>query len=69
MLTNLSDSDLVQYWANAARTAWGGIGHGKRQRNQDCVEKYESEMIRRGIPVPKDEQIKSCGVFNGPGSA
>lgn len=62
-----SKAELMQWYMNALTTCSCG-GHGKGERNEQAVEKYEKLMKQYKIPVPSDEVSYILGVFNGEGS-
>jgi len=67
-ITDKSNEDLLQHYANCVKTYYGSHGHGKAQWNEVLIGHYEAEIEARGLPVPETKESLEVGKFNGPGA-
>jgi hypothetical protein len=67
-LSSVSPADLLQWLANAKKTAAQALGHNKTAMNDRLVRLYAEELTRRKMEIPPNDELYSKGVFNGAGS-
>lgn len=63
-----ADEELLIFLANAQQTYALCGGHHKASRNHYLVTQYKTELTKRGVPIPANEELYKTGIFNGQGS-
>ena len=54
--------------ANARKTYYGALGHGKTWSNQLLMDEYRKTLEVMGVDIPSNEELDNMGKFNGEGS-
>ena len=67
-LSEYSNEQLVQMLANARKTYYGALGHGKAYRNEMQMIIIRKHLEQIGVTIPNDQQLSDMGQFNGDGS-
>lgn len=67
-IARASKEDLLQWFANASKTAAQALGHTKTAMNDQAAARYKNELHKRGEQVERNEEVYAKGLFNGPGS-
>jgi hypothetical protein len=67
-LSEYSNEQLVQMLANARKTYYGALGHGKTYRNEMRMIRIREHLEQIGVTIPNDQQLDDMGQFNGDGS-
>lgn len=65
-ISRASKEDLLQWFANASKTAAQALGHTKTAMNDQAAKRYQAELKQRGEPAAEINYEK--GTFNGPGA-
>ena len=63
MCRTWTDEQLTEAYLNAKTTHFGADGHNKAKWNEYRMRLFETELKKRGLPVPEGQ-----GKFNGFGS-
>ena len=66
--TTRTTEDLIQMLANARKTYYGALGHGKTWSNQLLMDEYRKTLEVMGVDIPSNEELDNMGKFNGEGS-
>tara|TARA_R110000772_G_scaffold184681_1_gene295708 strand:+ start:624 stop:830 length:207 start_codon:yes stop_codon:yes gene_type:complete len=67
-MKELTNSQLVQNYCNALKTAAFCAGRTKTHHNLEYAQEYRDKLIARGQTVPEDSTAYAQGIFNGNGS-
>ena len=67
-MKELTNSQLVQNYCNAFKTAALCGGHTKTHYNNENAQEYKDKLIARGQTVPESSTAYAQGIFNGNGS-
>jgi len=66
--TTMTAEDLIQMLANARKTYYGALGHGKTWHNQLLMDDYRKTLEGLGVDIPSNDELDNMGKFNGKGS-